>query len=213
MTKICKNCGKEVKDEFDFCVYCGSELPKHYICPDCKEEYLEIGYEYCGKCGGKLVLFDRKNNFNLDNLSQEEMYKIFWTEFFKEAEKTDNKFFGGTRDRGWGYNRFSMKGITGVVLETRGSYQKRDIIEIKILIHNNKDLYHHLKKRKDYYNEHFPKDLIWRDKKYATNIALEIDDLTMKNPSDWGEIINQFITQMNNFCDVFTEDIIKFLNK
>ena len=46
MSKICNSCGKEVKDEFDFCVYCGKELPKHYICPDCREEYLEIDYEY-----------------------------------------------------------------------------------------------------------------------------------------------------------------------
>ena len=212
MSKICKNCGKEVDDKYDFCVYCGEKLPNHFICTKCKEEYFEIDYAYCGKCGSRLVPFnERLHNMDLDNLSETEVCGIFWSEFFKEADKRDNKFFGGNRNRPWGYNRFSIKGITGTVLETRGWYQ-RDHIEIKILIHNNKDLYYHLKEREGYYNEQFPHDLIWRDKKNATNIALEIDDLSIKYPSDWDEIIYQFITQMNKFCEVFSDDIKKFLN-
>ena len=72
MVKICNKCGKENKEEFDFCVYCGSELPNHLICPDCREEYLESDYEYCGKCGGKLMLFDSFNEMNnLDSKSAE----------------------------------------------------------------------------------------------------------------------------------------------
>ena len=104
-----------------------------------------------------------------------------------------------------------MNGITGSVLETRGLFKKEDYIEIKILIHNDKDLYRHLAKRKDYYNEQFPKDLIWREnKKNARNIALIIDDLSIRNSSDWDEIIHQFINQMNKFCEVFSKDIKKF---
>ena len=214
MSKICNNCGKEVKDEFDFCVYCGSELPKRFICPDCKEEYLESDYEYCGKCGGKLMLFDLFNEMNnLDSLPDNEKCKIFWSKFFNEADKTENNFTECNRDPQNGYNRFSMNGITGSVLETRGLFKKEDYIEIKILIHNDKDLYRHLAKRKDYYNEQFPKDLIWREnKKNARNIALIIDDLSIRNSSDWDEIIHQFINQMNKFCEVFSDDIKEFMD-
>ena len=35
MVKICNKCGKEIEDQYDFCVYCGEKLPKHFICPDC----------------------------------------------------------------------------------------------------------------------------------------------------------------------------------
>lgn len=74
MSKICKKCGKEVKDEYDFCVYCGEKLPKHLICPDCEEEYFEIDYGFCGKCGGKLVDFeDHKKTFIL----KEDFERIF----------------------------------------------------------------------------------------------------------------------------------------
>ena len=33
MVKICKHCGKENKDFFKFCVYCGNEFPKYEITP------------------------------------------------------------------------------------------------------------------------------------------------------------------------------------
>ena len=88
MSKICKNCGKEVKEEFDFCVYCGEKLPKHFICPDCKEEYLEIDYEYCGKCGGKLVPFNERINnliiriFNVRNISNDYISRALIQKYF-----------------------------------------------------------------------------------------------------------------------------------
>ena len=96
MSKICNSCGKEVKDEFDFCVYCGEKLPKHYICPDCKEEYLEIDYEYCGKCGGKLIPINQYNEIDLDSVNidpSEKTHYKFWTAFLKEAERGENDFF------------------------------------------------------------------------------------------------------------------------
>lgn len=76
MSKICKNCGKEVDNEFDFCVYCGEKLPKHLICPDCEKEYFEVDYGYCGKCGGKLVDFvDFKNKSSF--VLKEDFEKVF----------------------------------------------------------------------------------------------------------------------------------------
>ena len=219
MAKICKNCGKEVKDEFDFCVYCGEELPKHYICPDCKEEYLESDYEYCGKCGGKLVLFDSFNellyNLDLTNMSREEICTTFWKIFAVEAEKADKKFsyLCGEPHEHW--NSFSMEGIdpwAACHLSSRFYFSKNlHHVEVKIYS-GNKPLYHHLKKREKYYNKQFPKDLKWVERTYAINIALKIDNLSIKNTSDWAEIIHQFISQMNKFYEVFSDDIKEFMD-
>ena len=114
MSKICNNCGKEVKDEFDFCVYCGSELPKRFICPDCREEYLEIDYEFCGKCGGKLINAEDFKEVDLSFLSDEEQksYK-FWTAFLKKAEKTGNDFFELWKEQlFWNTKVFGLKDIS-----------------------------------------------------------------------------------------------------
>ena len=217
MSKICNSCGKEVKDEFDFCVYCGKELPKHYICPDCREEYLEIDYEYCGKCGGKLVPFDSINetisNLNLKNLSSEEICEVFWSEFEKEFNKAENKFslLLYETDRRW--NSFGMEGIDpwdACHLSTRFYFGRyNDTVEIKIYIGKNKPLYDHLFKRKDYYDKQFPYELVWIKKSIACNISLKLH-LSIWKKSDWEEIIHQFIDQMNKFCEVFSKDIKKF---
>ena len=45
-----KTVERELKKNLIF-VCCGKELPKHFISPECKEEYLETDYEYCDKCG------------------------------------------------------------------------------------------------------------------------------------------------------------------
>ena len=218
MFKICNNCGKEVKDEFDFCVYCGSELPKRFICPDCKAEYLTSDYEYCGKCGGKLVLFDSFNetisNLDLEKLSNEEICQIFWSEFEKELNKTEYKFSLLLYENNRNWNSFSMEGVDpweACHLSSRFYFGKNyHHVEVKIFIGNNKGLYKHLLKRKAHYNKQFHKDLDWIEKTYACNISLKIDNLSIKNTSDWNEIIHQFISQMNKFCEVFSDDIIKF---
>lgn len=217
MVKICKNCGKENKEEFDFCVYCGEKLPKHFICPDCKEEYQEIDYEYCGKCGGKLVLFDSFNkiiNLDLRSLSAEEICEIFWSEFEKEFNLTENKFSFLYYEKGRRWNAFSMEEIAPEVchLSSRFYFGKYDdTVEVKIYIDKNKPLYDHLHKRKDYYNKQFPNDLVWIKRSIACNISLKLQ-LSIWKTSDWEEIIHQFITQMNKFCEVFDDDIKKFLN-
>ena len=217
MSKICKNCGKEVKEEFDFCVYCGEKLPKHFICPDCKEEYLEIDYEYCGKCGGKLVPFnERINSLDLHKLSGKEICEIFWDEFEKEFNKTDNKFsfLLYETDRRW--NSFGMEGIDpweACHLSTRFYFGRyNDTVEIKIYIGKNKPLYDYLHKRKDFYDKQFLNDLVWIKKSIACNISLKLN-LSIWKTSDWDEIIHQFIGQMNKFCELFSDDIIDFSNK
>lgn len=58
MSKICKNCGKENKDEDNFCVYCGEKLAKHLICPECEKECVEADHKFCGNCGTKLIPFE-----------------------------------------------------------------------------------------------------------------------------------------------------------
>lgn len=216
MSKICNNCGKEVKDEFDFCVYCGSELPKHYICPDCKEEYLEIDYEYCGKCGDKLVSIDefKSSQSKLMGLSDEEKICYnFWSALFDEAEKSESKFLN-FRQNFIMENRklLAIKGISPAVALLRNAFSfKKDQIEIKLHIHDNKDLYYRLHKRKDYYNKKFGKELIWDERSQVCNIILKIDGLSIQETSDQEKMMKEIISANNKFCEVFSNEIIKFV--
>ena len=76
MSKICKNCGKEIEDQYNFCLYCGEKLPKHLICPECEKEYTEADFDFCGKCGGRLVdIEDYKNEKSF--VLKEDFEKIF----------------------------------------------------------------------------------------------------------------------------------------
>ena len=217
MFKICNNCGKEVKDEFDFCVYCGSELPKHYICPDCKEEYLEIDYEYCGKCGGKLIPIDQYNEIDLDSINIEPWEKThykFWTAFLKEAERGENDFFEFWKTQlFWPIDDFCIKDISpnNARLICRSFFNK-DYVQCKLHIGDNIPLFNHLLKRKDHYERQFGSKLIWDDKKntgYARNIIIRTN-LNFNNHDNWDDIIHWFIDTMNKFCEVFRDEIIEF---
>ncbi len=63
MIIICKNCGRENEDEFNFCLGCGSplEAPKPEVkatpelldCPHCGTK-VPAGFKFCGACGGSL---------------------------------------------------------------------------------------------------------------------------------------------------------------
>lgn len=44
---------KKNESDFKFCAFCGEKL-SYLVCIECGEEYNK-DYEYCGKCGGKLV--------------------------------------------------------------------------------------------------------------------------------------------------------------
>ena len=48
---ICPKCGKEVREDFNFCPYC--ETPLKPFCPACKRE-LEADYARCPYCGFRL---------------------------------------------------------------------------------------------------------------------------------------------------------------
>ena len=41
MSQICKNCGKELNDKFNFCVFCGERLPNS-IPPKLDNEILNV---------------------------------------------------------------------------------------------------------------------------------------------------------------------------
>lgn len=59
---FCKNCGKQINKENNFCKYCGTETKirseffsaKIKNCPFCKEEINSV-YEECPKCGRMLI--------------------------------------------------------------------------------------------------------------------------------------------------------------
>ena len=216
MSKICNKCGKENIEEFDFCVYCGSELPKHLICPDCREEYHAIDFEYCGKCGGKLVSIDffQSAKTNLIGLSgQEEVCYNFWSALLKEAERSESKFLNFRYNFLFdNYKLFAFDGVNPTIARIHNRiYFEKDKIEIKIHIPNNKGLYNHLHKRKKYYNKKFGKELVWDKKTQVCFIKTEIDNLSINEISDWEEMIKEIINTNNKLCEVFSDDIIKFL--
>jgi len=47
----CPSCGKEVREDFDYCPYCAAQL--RAFCPSCKRE-LKPGYVACPHCGFRL---------------------------------------------------------------------------------------------------------------------------------------------------------------
>ena len=215
MSKICNSCGKEVKDEFDFCVYCGKELPKHYICPDCREEYLEIDYEYCGKCGGKLIPIEDFTEIDLSFLNdQEQISYKFWTALLKEAEKGEKDFFEYWKTQlFWPVDDFCIKDISpdNARLISRFFFGK-DYIQCRLHIQHNIPLFNHLLKRKDYYESEFGSKLIWNDKNgkgNARNIIIRTN-LSIDNHNEWDDMIHWFIDTMNKFCEVFRDEIIEF---
>ena len=216
MSKICENCGKEVKDEYDFCVYCGQQFHKHIICPYCREEYQEIDYNYCGKCGGKLVSinFFESAKTKLVGLSgQEEICYNFWSALLKEAKKSESKFltfrYNFLFDN---YKFFAFEGINPAIARIHNRiYFEKDKIEIKIHIPNNKGLYDHLNKRKNYYNNEFGKELAWDKGNQVCFIKLAIDNLSINDMDDWEEMINEFINTNNKLCEVFSEDMRIYL--
>ena len=120
MVKICKHCGKENKDFFKFCVYCGNEFPKYLICPNCDLKYIETDYEYCYQCGTKLMPLESYNspiNFDskIDLLGWDDWTKLtfkFWTNFLDIAkDETNFTILNQANIVGqWGTD-FSMKGI------------------------------------------------------------------------------------------------------
>ena len=216
MSKICENCGKEVKDEYDFCVYCGQQFHKHIICPYCREEYQEIDYNYCGKCGGKLVSinFFESAKTKLVGLSgQEEICYNFWSALLKEAKKSESKFLNFRYNFLFdNYKFFAFEGINPAIARIHNRiYFEKDKIEIKIHIPNNKGLYDHLNKRKNYYNNEFGKELAWDKGNQVCFIKLAIDNLSINDMDDWEEMINEFINTNNKLCEVFSEDMRIYL--
>ena len=65
---VCRQCGRENDENFNFCLGCGSNLdaqptampsdPDHIICPNCQEG-IPPGHSFCGTCGERL---DRKTS-------------------------------------------------------------------------------------------------------------------------------------------------------
>ena len=217
MSKICKNCGKENKEEFDFCVYCGQALPKHFICPESKEEYKEIDYEYCGKCGTKLIPIDQFNEIDLDSVSlypEEKICYKFWTAFLKEAEKGEKDYFEYWKTQlFWQIDDFCIRDISPDVarLISRFFFGK-EYIQCKLHIQHNIPLFNHLLKRKDYFESKFGSKLIWDDKKgkgHSRNIIIRTD-LSIDNPEEWDDMIRWYIDTMNKFCEIFRDEIIEF---
>lgn len=212
MSKICKKCGKEVKDEYDFCVYCGERLPKHLICPDCEKEYLEIDYGFCGKCGGKLIPIDDFKEIDLSFLDDHEQisYK-FWTAFLKEAQKQENEFIEFWKAQlFWHVKDFCMKDVyPSFAIFPPRFYFGKDYIECKIHIGDNKPLYHHLHKKRNQFDREFGSKLIWEEKNTVGNIITRTN-LSIDNPDDWDDMIHWYMDTMNKFSEVFKDEIIEF---
>lgn len=50
----CRNCGKKVKDDYDFCPNCGAKIVRELICPKCGTKN-ELDSSFCKKCGTRLT--------------------------------------------------------------------------------------------------------------------------------------------------------------
>ena len=48
-------------------------VPKTKVCLDCKEEYPDADFDFCGKCGGKLIPIE---DFNRDSIPKEDSEKV-----------------------------------------------------------------------------------------------------------------------------------------
>ena len=70
MGRYCTNCGKNLRDDFEFCPYCGYTIKKR-ACPKCLTIY-EEDFTHCPKCGLRLCTPEEFDKIvSLTNKAQE----------------------------------------------------------------------------------------------------------------------------------------------
>ena len=62
----CSNCHRTLDEGLNFCPYCGERISHKVdkLCPSCNQIYNECDVSFCGRCGSRLVVYEREQLTN-----------------------------------------------------------------------------------------------------------------------------------------------------
>lgn len=105
----------------------GVSVPKTKVCLDCKEEYPDADFDFCGKCGGKLIPIE---DFNRDSIPNEDSEKVVKKCPICDSEVSNkNKTYCDECTQK--YNSAQRKALLGI---RNGTYNKKMAREMQSLL-------------------------------------------------------------------------------
>lgn len=62
----CSNCYKTLDEGLNFCPYCGARVSHSgdKLCPSCNQIFNEYDGSFCGRCGSRLIVYEREQSTN-----------------------------------------------------------------------------------------------------------------------------------------------------
>ena len=133
----------------------------------------------------------------------------FWNEFLEECNK-HNKLFqniNASKDS-WLWKSAGLSGI-GYTVVISGSYAKVELVISLPDAEKNKLIYDHLLKKKEEIKDKIGINLNWdrRDLRKSSVIKFELNEVSIYNEENWGEMIKFLVENIEKFVDVFGKEI------